>query len=167
MAFFRTKNIKGKEYAYFVENSWKREGSRQKVKGYLGRIYRFEVKNNIEFMKYFSIEDLQKYIEINQKRSIIHDLVKWELFKFGISKEEFCVDFDSIKILKNKKNAVLMINDGYLCSLTLKNLVEFKTEDDEQQDGYRFARAFVEAGIMIPQKIFVELFAKLYNTQEI
>lgn len=165
MAFFRIKKIKCKEYAYVVENSWKNKGSRQKVKEYLGRVYRFEAKNNIEFMKYFSIEDLQKYIEINQKKKIIHDLVEWELFKFGISKEEFYVDFDSIRILKNKKNAVLMINEGYLCNLTLKNLVEFKTEDDEQQDGYRFARAFVESGIKVPQEIFVELFAKVYNTQ--
>ena len=58
-----------------------------------------------------------------------------------------------------------MINDGYLCSLTLKNLLEFGPEGDEQQDGYRFARAFVEAGIKVPQGIFVALFGKLYNTQ--
>ena len=102
-------------------------------------------------------------VEKNKKNKIIQDLVEWELFKFGINKVIFHVDFDKINILKNKKNAVLAINEGYLCNLSLKNLMEFKTEDDEQKDGYRFARAFVEAGIKVPQDIFVALFGKLYK----
>ena len=165
MTFFRIKKIKGKEYAYVVENYWRKKGSRQKVIGYLGRTYKFELKNNVEFLEHYNIEDLQSYIEMNKKNKIIKDLVEWELFKFGINKEGFHVDFDNTKILKNKKNVVLAINEGYLCSLSFKNLIAFKIENDEQQDGYRFARAFVEAGIKVPQDIFVALFGKLYKAQ--
>lgn len=160
MAFFRVKKIKGKEYAYIVENEWK-GGSRQKVKGYLGKAYRFSLKNNINFADYFKAE-IQPYIESNDKNRIINDLIEWEFFKFGISKEEFLVDLIQKQIQRNNKNAVLLINDGFMCGLTLKNLLEFKAED-EQTDGYRFARAFVEAGIKVPQEIFVGLFGKLYK----
>ncbi len=160
--FFRIKKIKGKDYVYIVENEWKRNGSRQKVKGYLGRVYRFDLKNNVDFLEYFKIKDVQNYIEVNTKNKIIDDLVEWELFRFGISKEDFLVDLSDIKIQRNKKNVVLLINDGFMCSLTLKNLLEFKPED-EQTDGYRLARAFVEAGIKVPHEVFVGLFGKLYK----
>ena len=63
MAFFRIKKIKGKEYTYLVENEWKRKGSRQKVKGYLGRIYRFDLKNKNSFIEFVKNDDLEKYIE--------------------------------------------------------------------------------------------------------
>ena len=164
MTFFRIKKIKNKEYAYIVENTWKRMGSRQKVIGYLGKAYRFELKENMEFLKFRKIGDLQSYIENNQNKSIIKDLIGWELHKFGINKEQFSMALDNFKIQKNKKNVVLMINEGYMCSFTLKNLIEFKAEGDEQLDGYRFARAFVEAGIKVPEEIFVALFGKLYKT---
>ena len=162
MAFFRIKKIKGKEYAYIVENKW-RKGSRQKVKGYLGKVYRFNLLNDVDFLGYFKIADAQGYIENNEKNKIIIDLIEWELFKFGVSKGEFSVDLGDIKIQKNKKNVALLFNDGFMCNLTLKNLLEFKPEGDEETDGYRLARAFVEAGIKVPQDIFVRLFAKLYK----
>ena len=58
MAFFRIKKIKGNEYAYRVENEWKKGTSVQKVKGYLGRVFRFEKSQQIEFQKFINIEDL-------------------------------------------------------------------------------------------------------------
>ncbi|MBI2650097.1 hypothetical protein HYX04_02160 [Candidatus Woesearchaeota archaeon] len=163
MAFFRIKKIKGKEYAYMVESKWHKKGSRQKVKGYIGRAYRFDLKNNVDFLRHSKIEDVQNYIQSNGKNRIINDLVEWELFKFGISKEEFSIDLGNANIKKNKKNAALLINDGFMCSLTLKKLLDFKPEGDEQTDGYRLARAFVEAGIKVPQDIFVGLCQKLFS----
>ena len=47
-----------------------------------------------------------------------------------------------------------------MCTLTLRNLLDFKPENEET-DGYRLARAFVEAGIKVPQEIFVGLFDKI------
>lgn len=164
MTFFRIKKIKGKEYAYLVENEWKKKGSRQKVKGYLGRAYRFDLVNNVDFLQYYKIENTQSYVENNDKNKILNDLIEWELFKFGIKREEFRIDLSNMKIKKKKKNVALLVNDGFMCWFSLRNLIEFKPEGDEQSDGYRLARAFVEAGIKVPQEVFVGLFSKLYKT---
>ncbi len=161
--FFRIKKIKGKEYAYIVENEWKRRGCRQKVKGYIGRVYRLKLTNDVNFKEYRKIEDMQSYVEANEKNKIIHDLAEWEFFKFGVKKEEFSIDVNSAKVQKKKKNVALWLNDGCMCGNTLKNLIEFKSEGDEQSDGYRLARAFVEAGIKVPQEIFVGIYQKLFK----
>ena len=166
MAFFRIKKIKGKEYTYLVENEWKRKGSRQKVKGYLGRIYRFDLKNKNSFIEFVKNDDLEKYIQENNILKIFSDLMEWELFKFDVNKIEFSVDFENKTVKKGKNNAVIVINEGFLCNLTLKNLLEFKPETNEEDDGYRLAKAFVEAGIKVPQEIFVGLFAKLYKIDD-
>lgn len=157
MVFFRVKKIKGNEYVYAVENEWSRNGSRQKVKGYVGRAYRFGMQNDVEFLQYLKVQDAATYAESNDKNRIIEDLVKWEFFRFGIGKEFIA---NGLKIQKDNKNTVLLINDGYMSTLTLGSLTGFKPEN-EDTDGYRFARAFVEAGIKVPQKVFVELFSKL------
>ena len=188
--FFRIKKIKGREYVYRVENKWytttksvgtlqgsdmrvssfselahnsQPRGSRQKVKGYVGSAYRFDLKNNADFMQFMKIENIEMYIYNNKKNSIIRDLIEWEFFKFGINKEEFLIDMNNSTIQKKKKNVALLINDGFMCNLTLKNLLEFKPEGDEETDGYHLARAFVEGGIKIPEEIFVGLFGKLYS----
>lgn len=157
--FFRIKKIKGKEYAYIVENEWKRNGSRQKVRGYVGRAYRFDLKSNSDFLQFKKIENFENYVHNNDFIEIINDLVEWELFKFGISKENFSIDLNNMRVQKKSKDVALLINEGFMCSTTLKNLLEFKAENEET-DGYRLARAFVEAGIKVPQEIFVALFAK-------
>ncbi len=162
MAFFRIKKIKGKEYAYLVENEWKKKSSRQKVKNYLGRVYRFGLIENIDFMQFIKVDDFDKYINENNTKKIIKDLAEWELLRFGIDKNIFLIDLENKKVQKSGKNIALLINDGFMCGLTLKNLLEFKAEDQER-DGYRFARAFVEAGIKVPQEVFIGLFGKLYK----
>ena len=161
--FFRIKKIKGKEYAYLVHNKWRKKGSRQKVKGYLGRVHKFDLKNDISFLEHLKIESLNDYIDKNPRNKIIKDLVEWEILKHDIDGKEFSVDLDNLNVQKNKSNIVLMINDGFLCNLTLRNLLEFKAEGDEYEDGYRLARAFVEAGIKIPQEVFIGLCQKFFN----
>ena len=164
MTFFRIKKIKGKEYVYLVENRWDSQGSRQKVKGYLGRAYRFALKASDDFSEFKKIINIELYINSNCKERIVEDLIEWELFKFGISKQEFIVNLKNINIQKNKRKTVFLINDGFMCSLTLKNLFEFKPQGDEQVDGHNLARAFVEAGIKVPEEVFVGLFGKFYKT---
>ena len=161
--FFRIKKIKGKEYAYVVENEWRRKGSRQRVKGYLGRVYRLSLSDDVGFLSFIKINAIEDYISNNEKNKIINDLIEWELFRFDINKEEFLIDLNNKKIQKNKKNVVLFVNDGFMCNLTLKNLLDFKTEGDEQTDGYRLAKAFVEAGIKVPQEVFVGICQKLFS----
>lgn len=163
MAFFRIKKIKGKEYAYIVENKWKGKGSRQKVIGYAGRVYKFNVKNNINFLEFVKIENAEKYVAENSFRKIITDFIEWELFRHDIDKNKFAIDLTNMKIMQNGRNAVLVINEGFMCSLTLKNILEFRPEGNESDDGYRLASAFVESGIKIPQDVFISLFGKLFK----
>ena len=173
MAFFRIKKIKGKEYGYIVENEWKsakslkgaKQGSRQKVKGYLGRVLKFELKSNVGFIEYFKITNLPDYLGSNESNKIMMDLIEWELHKFGVDKGEIFIDLNSFKVQKSRRNIALMINNGLMCSLTLRNLLDFEA-GDEHKDGYRLARAFVEAGITIPQEIFVGLFGKMHKNTE-
>ena len=162
MTFFRTKKIKGNEYVYRVENEWQGKTSRQKVKGYLGKAFRLNLKNNIGFMDFCKISDIEKYIDENLSEKIIKDLIGWEVARHEVSKEKFHIDLESKKMQVNGKDAVIIINDGFMCGFTLASLLEFKTESEEQ-DGKRFARAFVEAGIKVPEEIFIGLFAKLYK----
>ena len=163
--FFRIKKIKGKEYAYAVENKWKKKGSRQKVKGYLGRAYRFNLKNDINFLQFKKIENAEKYVIENDFKKIINDLIEWELFKHDIGRNKISIDLNELKVRQNEKNAVLLINEGFMCNLTLKNIFEFRLEGDEANDGYKLARAFVEAGIKVPQDVFIGLFGKLLKNE--
>ncbi|MBI4452389.1 hypothetical protein HY637_03095 [Candidatus Woesearchaeota archaeon] len=162
--FFRIKRVKGKEYAYIVENEWKRKGSRQKVKKYVGRAYRFELKNDADFNEFNKIKNAESYLSENSFSKILNDLIEWEVFRHGIDMGKFIIELNEPKVQQKRRNAVLMINDGFMCGITLKNVMGFKLEDGST-DGYRFARAFVEAGIKIPQEIFVGVFGKLYKTE--
>ena len=163
MAFFRTKKIKGKEYAYIVENEWRRKGSRQKVKGYVGRVHRFNLINNVGFLEHLKIENIENYTSNNDICNIISHLIEWELYRFNISKSEFSIDLSNKRIQKSNKNVAFFINEGFMCSLTLKSLLEFRPEGDEQADAYRLARVFVEAGIKVPQEIFIGLYQKFLS----
>ena len=60
MAFLRIKKVKGNEYAYLVENKWK-SGSRQKVKGYIGRVHRFDKKEDKDFLGFKGINNIDEY----------------------------------------------------------------------------------------------------------
>ena len=46
--FVRVKNIKGRKYAYLVENEWTPWGSRQRVTKYLGKLVSLERIGNNE-----------------------------------------------------------------------------------------------------------------------
>ena len=164
--YIRTKKIKGKEYAYIVQSRWRKrnkdgkKGARQKVKGYLGRVYRFDVKEDIDFFEFFSINDVNDYIKKNSKDKIINDLIEWEIHKHKISKKDFLIDFKNKKIIKNNRGVVLGINEGYLCRETIKKLLNFRNKEEEQQ-GYRLAKRFVQAGIKVPNEVFVGYFKKV------
>ena len=172
MVFLRIKKIKDKNYAYLVENSWIGNSSRQKVKRYIGRVYKFDLKNNVEFESFFNINSIEEYIKNNENKKIIKDLIKWEFFKNDIDDKKFNIDFEKIEIKNNEKNACIKINEGYLCSHTLANILnlkrlhedETKSEIDDETDdetGFRLAKSFVDAGIKIPQEVFIGIFEKI------
>mgnify|MGYP006304498589 CR=1 FL=1 len=167
MAFIRTKQIKGKEYAYIVENRWARKKTKQKSKKYLGRVYRHDRVGVMDFYEHNEVDDVEKYLTEKSKEEIIADLVKLELFNYGFveekgkfKKKECIVDIKKKKVLNEKGNNVaLAFNEGYLTTYALRKIHNFRAFDKEE--GYDFAKLLIEAGIAIPNDIFVGLFKKI------
>jgi len=168
MSFIRTKKIKGKEYAYIVENRWKKRGNRvkQKTKKYLGRVYRFDRTNMMDFYGFYNISDVEEYLKNKNKEDIINDLIKLELFNYGFQekdgiwqKESVFFDFRNKKVYNEKnKSIALAFNEGFLSDFTIKRILNFRAEIEE--DGYILAKLFVEAGIAVPKEVFVGYYKK-------
>jgi len=156
MVYIRIKKIDHKPYAYLVESLKTKQGPRQKVKQYLGRVYEFE-KKNVE----------SEIINSKSKSSFLWSLVLPELLAIGFkkkSKEYFLKNliFDSKKLTlskqtksKTKKDAIISLNEGYLCSFTLQRILKFKKGKDLRQDAEILAKYFLEAGINISKENFV------------
>ena len=181
--FIRIKKIRKKDkvyqYAYIVENRWRkrpkrgRKGARQKVKGYLGRVYFPDKQESKDFFEHYNINDIEGYVKDNKhnRTRIVNELVKLELINHGFKEKEGILFFNSIffdignnelhsineKNIKNKK-VVLKINDGFMCNETINKLVKGSFGDET---GYEFAKAFVDAGINIPKELFVKLYESM------
>ena len=155
--FVRIKKLKGKEYAYLVENEWTINGSRQKVKSYLGRVIRpLKMK-----------EKETDISEMNYKQAVM-TLLKQELQNHGFDEtltfdNKIKADLDEKKITNSGKNIVLAMNEGFLCSQTLKDALEIELTGHEEEAGTQLAKALVEAGLSIPKDAFVQLFEKIYK----
>lgn len=158
MSFIRIKKIKGKEYGYLVNNVWLNKNTRQRVLSYLGRVYRFRVKRNMGFSRFVG-KNFDMYVERYNFRRIIHDLVKWELYKNVV--KGFLIDLEEGIVRKDGRKAVLAINHGFLCDYTLKNLLSLKLGGKDK--GYELAKLFVDAGIAIPKTLFIKLYERLDN----
>jgi len=156
MGFIRTKNIKGQEYAYLVSNTWTNNGPRQNVKAYLGRTIRPE-KNQ---------EQTPDISPLEYQEAVIM-LIKQELQNHGfnqeLKKENTKIDLKNRKIINNKKNTVIKMNEGFLCTYTLNNLMTLQLQGYEEQAGTQLATALLEAGLKINKETFVQLFEKIYK----
>ena len=66
------------------------------------------------------------------------------------------------KVLSRKKNAVIALNDGFLCETTLNALLDFvpKGEYDEEI-GLELAKLLVSTGLDVQKEFFVVLYEKL------
>lgn len=171
MSFIRIKKIKGYEYAYLVNNKWRKvKGPRQKVKGYLGKVYKFG-RSEKEFKA-----DINK--EVNE---IIKNLIIYELSCLGFEHDGQLLKNEniiynkitnSIYILENKtrKKCVIANNEGFLCNFTLSKLFNLKPEieklnlEEDRLVGLKLAEFFVEAGLKVPENVFVEIYQKLFSS---
>lgn len=171
MAFIRIKKIKGKEYGYLVQNKWrkgKNKGVKQKVKSYLGRVYRLCRVEEKDFWETVD-SDAEIYLKIATKEKILHDLVRFEMIKHGFVnikgkwvKEGVVVDIDRKKIVnESSSGCVLAINEGYLCSYRLKRLFNYEANGEIEEVGPELARLFIESGIDIPQDVFIGYYEKI------
>jgi len=159
--YIRTKKIKKHVYAYLVKNRWTKKGARQKVSKYLGRVYTPERLKDSEFI---DVPDEAK------PSVLINSLISWVLADYGFTKargiwhkDDLEVSIAQRKVRIGGKKAVLKVNNDYMCDLTLRKLAKFKSTKDRQGVGLDLAKAFISAGIPIPQDIFVQIFTKIYN----
>ena len=171
MSFLRIKQIKGKNYAYLVENLWKSEGgSRQKVKQYIGRVYSFELKNkeNLGFLSFINKDNIEKYAMSTNFIMMIKDLINWEFYKHGIDDKEFNVELDVPIVRKGSREVCIKINEGFLCGVHIERLINFRKDEEEENEeiiGYNLAKVFIDAGIDVPQEVFIKIFEKVAGSK--
>ncbi|MBI2134199.1 hypothetical protein HYU11_05985 [Candidatus Woesearchaeota archaeon] len=159
--FIRLKKIKGKNYAYLVSNTWTEKGSRQKVTGYLGKVHSPEKKRAKTLMEFASSEKIEDFFSNNSYTEIISKLVQLELHNHGLEDSFFVLD-GRLKTLSGK-DAVIQLNQGFLCSETIKKLIEYNAEED---DGYLLANLITYAGLSLEKDHFVLLFEKTKTAKE-
>ena len=163
---FKRKNGKIVKYAYLVKSRWKKrvgkgskQGARQKVKGFLGRVCKGTVVKDVNFFEHFKISDLDSYVKENSLRKIAEDLVGFEFVKHDVN--DVYVNFDEQVVRRDGNKTVVQMNDGFLCDYTLNKLVGFRFKEDESEAGMALAKVFVDAGIKIPEELFVKVFEKV------
>lgn len=160
MTFYRIKKIKGIEYIYLVKNKWTKKGARQKVSKYLGKLIRLEKKNHLtNQINEITPDFLDKIIE----QTLIEHGFKKKDDKTMIKEN---IIYKNKKISKEKKPVVLYLNEGYFCNNSIKELYNFNYLGSAKQTATELAKAFVDAGIVIPQELFVSLFQKVYDVEK-
>ena len=163
--FLRVKKVKGKEYCYLVENQWKKK-SCQKVRKYLGATVHFE-SDAQNFFEFYDVNDLGDFFN-RKTEDLLRDVVLWELAKAGfvdkgrkLEKNNVLADKDKMKLTREGREVVLALNEGYLCSFTLKRILCFHRSGDIDSDSVELARRFVDAGLNVPKEVFIEFFKAL------
>lgn len=159
MTFIRTKKIKQYTYAYLVENIWTSNGSRQKSKKYLGRVFFFP--------KVRDLLDNSLVPKEKTRTNILREVVSRTLLEHGFAiqnkkakKSEIIMDLETFSMVqKNGRLAALAINNGILSTETIARVYNYKKSEDKE--GYLLAKYCVEAGLLLPHKHFVAL----YETQ--
>ncbi len=175
--YIRKKKIKGIEYAYLVKSSWSRrkQSPKQKTIQYLGKIYKFSKTSDINLESFLKLSDLSKYLDKSPVKRIVADLIKKELYNYGFREDNFnvwkkdniFVNFKNKKIYNanTKKPVCIEINNNFLSTKTLRNLINFIIPPGltDLQIGKYFANSFLSAGINIPEDRFIILSKRIIN----
>lgn len=159
MVYIRVKKINKYLYAYLVENISTTSGPRQKVKQYLGRVYELDKNKEVE-----------ESFNGHSKEEILLNLIIPELKVRGFKeKKGFWINKDLVFDVKNftlrkttkaktSKDAILKLNEGYLCSFTLERILKFEKSKNVKKDAQILAKYFLEAGLQINQELFVSFY---------
>ncbi len=172
--FIRIKKIKGMQYAYLVKSVWKEQTARQKVVKYLGKIYQVPKVNQGSFQEFCEKEKKN----IKEAKEIIQSLMEWTLYQHGFVKDQLLQTkwiYEHGKIVGNpetfeltsgQKEVTLKINQGHMNSFSLQELskIELSAKTEEQRKAATIlAKAFVAAGIEVPQETFIDIFQQIYK----
>lgn len=160
--FIRAKLVKGKKYAYIVENVWKKGKVKQIVKKYVGKIISLnEPSISIPITIDFSLK----------LKQIMQQIISIELLSRGFIQgrgetyqwNDIKVNLSSGTIKQEDKSVVLFLNGRYLYGKLLRDLLDFfAPESKDDVKGKKLAQAFSDAGINISQEIFIQLYKKIY-----
>ncbi len=148
--FIRKKKINGKEYAYLVENKYnkRKKQSRQRSTKYLGKVF------NLGFADNQTQASTVKQAIINELTNLGFKQNKNKLTKGNIS-----INLDTFDVKENNKDICLELNEGFLCNLTLTNLLNFNSNNMNQKEIiHNFANAFVSTGINLHHESFINIF---------
>ena len=160
MVYIRIKNIANHKYAYVARSIATKKGSRQKIVKYLGRVYELEMKSDV----------VRQKIHAKTATKFLLELVIPTLKSLGFSKKESHFTFKNMvfspKTLtlskkKTKKNVVVKLQEGYLCTFTLSRICNFKKSKDVTKDATLLATYFHQAGIEITPEDFVRYYQLL------
>ena len=172
--YIRTKKINNTLYAYLVSARWskRKKAPKQKTLKYLGKLYQLKKISNKSFEQFIK-KDINKYLKLTKLKKIILDLVRCELknYKFKEVKRDTW-QYKNIKVdLKTKrvydentnKTLCLEINNNFLTTYTLRNIINFNTPPNltNLQIGKSLAKAFLSAGIILPEQTFISVFQKI------
>ena len=154
--FVRVKNIKGRKYAYLVENEWTPWGSRQRVTKYLGKTIILE-----------RISEEQKELPKELNKALM-TAIEQELQNHGFKKQEnswgrerIIVNLNEKKTEEEGKKIVLAMNEGYMCDHTLKQLFEFTPTEKPAESATKLANLALEAGLKLSGEQFLHLFEQV------
>ncbi len=160
--FIRAKTIKGKKYAYLVSNKWTRKGPRQKVSRYLGPVLYFPQVKKLTF------DDIAGYDD--SAHGIISQRIALELINHGFEykrglyvQDDVTVSLVSGIVKKKDHKVVIGMNGDFLCTYTLKRLLKFRSDKDQEGVATDLAKAFVQAGIPVEPDLFIDVFQKIYR----
>ena len=154
--FVRIKTIKGRKYAYQVQNEWTPWGSRQKVTKYLGKTH---------FPKKVSHEEVDLPTGFSET---IGKAVEQELLNHGFTRqgndfvrEDVTVSISDKKVRQGKRSVVLAMNEGYMCEDTITQLHAFEMLERPDASAKKLASLALEAGLKLSDGQFVHLFEQV------
>ncbi len=153
MAYIRIKKINNSPYAYLVESQTTSKGPRQRVKKYLGRVHSYaDVESSGEIVG----DNKREFLRAAMGRELA--LRGFSLVKDQLVHNNITVCTKKFTISKGKKEAIIGMNNGFLCSHTLKGLINFKKSDDLNTDAVVLAKRFVSSGLNVSQEEFIAFY---------
>jgi hypothetical protein len=154
--FVRVKKIKGKPYAYLVENEWTPWGSRQRVTKYLGKTSKLTRYSE-------GLSDLPKGMQESILEATAQELANHGFAREGnvLKQEDIIVDLQERTVRQKGKKIVLGMNEGYLCDHTLQQLLTFTPEERPDKSAKKLATLVLGAGLKLSNEQFVHLFEQV------
>ena len=154
--FVRVKKIKGRPYAYLVENEWTPWGSRQRVSKYLGKAHSLT-----RFSE--GLIELPTGLQETILEAVTQELLNHGFVREGgvLKQEDMIVNLEEKTVRQKGKKVVLGMNEGYLCDHTLHQLLTFVPAERPDESAKKLANLVLEAGLKLSNEQFVHLFEQV------